>query len=405
MLGSGSGDNKDSGSDSAFSAAPGSEPLNQIRAIDQIPVSNQISVSGNDSINENPGSWDNPSSRDSQGGIVVARGTGDGLILRLDGRVDRGILLKTLLDYVESRKSFFSGQEVTLEWVEARPEEGVVAELSEELASRFQLLVKASRMFERSVKTSSNRSFASRGSVGTSGLSGAIETEALSAAPNSPSFSGSGSTLIPGSAMPRTRPTPVAPRINDKSTDSKSSINSPFNSMTNSNNSGSTSLFDGVTTFSSSSPHYSPSSGLSPSAGFSTSSTTADRRLSSEALLWDEPDTRIIRDTLRGGQKIDSEHSIVIMGDVNSGAEVVAGGDIFVLGRLRGVAHAGAYDESGGGRKILALQMQPTQLRIGSIISQGSDEGGRMPEIAKIEGNMIVVEPYGASSQAKRTGR
>ena len=370
MLGSGSGDNKDGGSESAYGTTSGADPFHELPPI--IPV-------GNESRSENAANWDNSTSRENSGGIVVARGTGDGLILRLDGRVERSILLKTLLDYVESRKSFFSGQEVTLEWVEARPEEGVVAELSESLASRFQLLVKASRMFERTTKSAPKKTSS------TAGLSGSIESEGLTASHNTAHFS------APAASIHRTRPTPVAPRMNDKSTNS--STNTSFNSMTNSNSSGSTSLFDGVTTFSGAAPH------------FASSTTSADRRLSSEALLWDEPDTRIIRDTLRGGQKIDSEHSVVIMGDVNSGAEVVAGGDIFVLGRLRGVAHAGAYDESGGGRKILALQMQPTQLRIGSIISQGSEEGGRMPEIAKIEGNMIVVEPYGATSQVKRQVR
>jgi septum site-determining protein MinC len=118
-------------------------------------------------------------------------------------------------------------------------------------------------------------------------------------------------------------------------------------------------------------------------------------------MLWDEPDTRIIYGTLRSGQKVETEHSIVIFGDVNSGAEVIAGGDIVILGTLRGIAHAGAYDESGGGRVIFSLNLQPTQLRIGLVISRGSGSEnfestprGGMPEIARVEGNLIVVEPY-----------
>jgi septum site-determining protein MinC len=108
----------------------------------------------------------------------------------------------------------------------------------------------------------------------------------------------------------------------------------------------------------------------------------------------------MIYGTLRSGQKVETEHSIVVFGDVNSGAEVIAGGDIVILGTLRGIAHAGAYDESGGGRVIFSLNLQPTQLRIGLVISRGSGSDsestprGGLPEVARVDGNMIVVEPY-----------
>ena len=72
-----------------------------------------------------------------------------------------------------------------------------------------------------------------------------------------------------------------------------------------------------------------------------------------------------------------------------------------ILGTLRGIAHAGAYDESGGGRVIFSLNLRPTQLRIGLVISRGSgaehEEStprGGLPEVARVDGNMIVVEPY-----------
>jgi septum site-determining protein MinC len=98
---------------------------------------------------------------------------------------------------------------------------------------------------------------------------------------------------------------------------------------------------------------------------------------------------------------MESEHSIIVVGDVNSGAEVIAGGDVIILGTLRGIAHAGAYDESGGGRVIFSLNLRPTQLRIGLVISRGSGAEdaestprGGLPEVARVDGNMIVVEPY-----------
>ncbi len=130
-----------------------------------------------------------------------------------------------------------------------------------------------------------------------------------------------------------------------------------------------------------------------------------------DAAAWDDPDARVVFSTLRSGQKLESEHSLVIFGDVNSGAEVVAGGDIVVLGVLRGVAHAGAYDESGGGRIIYAQNLQPTQLRIGTVISRGSAEAshtegaGSGPEVARVEGSLIVVEPYLSRNNAMRVGQ
>ncbi|RME57643.1 MAG: septum site-determining protein MinC [Candidatus Dadabacteria bacterium] len=119
----------------------------------------------------------------------------------------------------------------------------------------------------------------------------------------------------------------------------------------------------------------------------------------------DEADTKCFYGTLRSGQRIETELSVVIVGDVNSGAEVVAGGDIIVLGKLRGIAHAGAFDESGGGRFVFALSMEPTQLRIGQVISRGNDKQkkGRVlksknasiaPEIARVDKDVIVVDLY-----------
>jgi len=72
--------------------------------------------------------------------------------------------------------------------------------------------------------------------------------------------------------------------------------------------------------------------------------------------------------TVRSGVEIRHPGTIVILGDLNPGGAVVAQGDIFVWGRLRGVAHAGA----GGNRqcRIMALQMEPTQLRIADAVAR-----------------------------------
>ena len=72
--------------------------------------------------------------------------------------------------------------------------------------------------------------------------------------------------------------------------------------------------------------------------------------------------------TVRSGVEIRHPGTIVILGDLNPGGAVVAQGDIFVWGRLRGVAHAGAT----GNRqcRIMALQMEPTQLRIADAVAR-----------------------------------
>lgn len=72
--------------------------------------------------------------------------------------------------------------------------------------------------------------------------------------------------------------------------------------------------------------------------------------------------------TVRSGVEIRHPGTIVVLGDINPGGDVIADGDIFVWGRLRGVAHAGAS----GNRncRIMALQMEPTQLRIADAVAR-----------------------------------
>ena len=79
-------------------------------------------------------------------------------------------------------------------------------------------------------------------------------------------------------------------------------------------------------------------------------------------------ETRYYRGSLRSGQKIEVEWSIVIFGDVNSGAEVMATENIVVLGTLRGLAHAGAR---GNMQAIIAANtLDAVQLRIANIIKE-----------------------------------
>lgn len=106
-------------------------------------------------------------------------------------------------------------------------------------------------------------------------------------------------------------------------------------------------------------------------------------------------DTMMIKRTLRSGQRVRFAGNIVVLGDVNPGAEVIAGGDILVMGALRGVAHAGA---SGSTDSIVAaFRLLPTQLRISNLISRSPDgEAGPSdrPEIAHIRDGRVVIESY-----------
>lgn len=79
-------------------------------------------------------------------------------------------------------------------------------------------------------------------------------------------------------------------------------------------------------------------------------------------------ETKFHRGSLRSGQKLESQGSIVILGDVNSGAEVIASENIVVLGALRGLAHAGA---KGNKEAIIAAGLLDTvQIRIANIVRE-----------------------------------
>ena len=102
----------------------------------------------------------------------------------------------------------------------------------------------------------------------------------------------------------------------------------------------------------------------------------------------------IVTRTIRGGQKIVYEGTIVIHGDVNPGAEIIAGGDIIITGTCRGVVHAGAYGESEA--TITANRLLASQIRIAGLIARAPDnmdDDPRQKERAKIESSHIIIEP------------
>lgn len=103
-------------------------------------------------------------------------------------------------------------------------------------------------------------------------------------------------------------------------------------------------------------------------------------------------ETKFHRGSLRSGQKIESEGSIVIIGDVNSGAEVMASDNIIVLGALRGLAHAGA---KGNKQAIIAAGLVDTvQIRIANVVKEidRDEEPMHKQACVSIVDDKIVIE-------------
>ena len=99
-------------------------------------------------------------------------------------------------------------------------------------------------------------------------------------------------------------------------------------------------------------------------------------------------ETKYVTNSIRSGQKEEYTGSIVICGDVNAGAEVIAGGNIVVLGALRGVAHAGA---TGNTKAIISANyIDVTQIRIANLVKEISEKTDKCP-VCKIDVNEIVI--------------
>lgn len=97
--------------------------------------------------------------------------------------------------------------------------------------------------------------------------------------------------------------------------------------------------------------------------------------------------------TLRSGHKVEHPGHIVVLGDVNPGAELIAGGNIVVWGRLLGVVHAGAAGDEKA--VVCALDLSPTQLRIADKISVSPPRKGKpKPEIACLEEGQVTARDW-----------
>ncbi len=110
----------------------------------------------------------------------------------------------------------------------------------------------------------------------------------------------------------------------------------------------------------------------------------------------------VVRRTLRSGQVLHHAGHITLLGDVNPGAEVIAGGDVLVWGKLRGTVHAGALGDDGA--VVCALQLAPSQIRIGSHIARSPERSRppKVPEVASVQQGTIVVERWTHRTEADK---
>jgi septum site-determining protein MinC len=113
----------------------------------------------------------------------------------------------------------------------------------------------------------------------------------------------------------------------------------------------------------------------------------------------------LVRQTLRSGQSVRHAGHVTLIGDVNPGAEIVAGGDIVVWGKLRGIAHAGAMGDEGA--IICALELAPSQIRISSHVARPPERSRppKIPETASVQDDRIIVERWAKTGWSLVLGR
>lgn len=110
-----------------------------------------------------------------------------------------------------------------------------------------------------------------------------------------------------------------------------------------------------------------------------------------------DQETLLLRGTCRSGMTIYNSGNVVVIGDVNPGAEITAKGDILVFGRLRGIAHAGMGRDDNA--TVIALSLEADQLRIGPHIYINPNPKTKkhprtLPSRVMIKEGKISIEPY-----------
>jgi len=123
-----------------------------------------------------------------------------------------------------------------------------------------------------------------------------------------------------------------------------------------------------------------------------------------EAEKWaEEKEIVSVTSIIRSGQILKVPGDLLLIGDVNPGGKVIAGGNIFIMGKLKGIAHAGF---NGNDRAIVAASvMRPTQLRISSLITRAPDKypdaEKREMECAYVDNSVIMIDRLQVLTQVR----
>lgn len=111
----------------------------------------------------------------------------------------------------------------------------------------------------------------------------------------------------------------------------------------------------------------------------------------------EQSEVQFYKGTLRSGQVLEAESSIIVLGDVNPGGRIIAKGNVIVLGSLRGNVFAGANGNENA--FVVALEMNPMQIKIGDVIARSSDaetkrqkKNNVQPKIAFVDDGNIYIE-------------
>lgn len=123
-----------------------------------------------------------------------------------------------------------------------------------------------------------------------------------------------------------------------------------------------------------------------------------DRKLKSCLEEMESKTGMFYKGNIRSGQELEFDESVVIMGDVNNGATIISRGNIVIIGSLKGSAYAGVSENTNA--FVVALSMEPVQIRIGNLIARSPDKTDKKknkkekdePKIAFAENGTIYIE-------------
>lgn len=101
----------------------------------------------------------------------------------------------------------------------------------------------------------------------------------------------------------------------------------------------------------------------------------------------------LVRRTIRSGFRVASHGHVIVVGDVNPGGEISAGGSVIVWGKMRGSVQAGLQDVESA--VICALDLAPTLLRLGEqVVTLPAKKGKTQPEMIRLQNGQVVIEPW-----------